>query len=325
LAADGGEFSDSAGTIYNGVHEELIEPSNSRDILGDLWAYNYIAAQWTEILPSGISPTPRWGSAFAVFPNKVLLFGGMGTQEPLSELYNVSFSDEENNSAPLATWQQMEYNYTQQIQSLYLFVAFSITQIDSTTTMHKFILYGGLNTPNIPVSGSDSGDGYLYVYDVEKNVISAVRPNGTAPQAYPLVGITTADGFFFYDGNGWTRYTSGICSDGVLALYEECDDGNTNLMDNCEMCYIQLCGNGVVDPGEDCDGGPLCTADCTCPAPFFSDGGYRNGCIPASVPAAFILMVAFPIILFAVLIGIVINFVKFTRRTNKSIVKVLFL
>jgi len=110
----------------------------------------------------------------------------------------------------------------------------------------------------------------------------------------------------------------------VLALYEECDDGNTDKGDNCEQCYIQMCGNSQLDPGEDCDDGPLCTSTCTCPPPFFRDNK-RNGCIPASDPAAFILMILFPSILFLILVGIVINFVVYTQRVNKSIVKVLFL
>jgi cysteine-rich repeat protein len=30
----------------------------------------------------------------------------------------------------------------------------------------------------------------------------------------------------------------------------------------CENCSDAVCGNGVVEAGEDCDGGPMCTASC---------------------------------------------------------------
>lgn len=56
---------------------------------------------------------------------------------------------------------------------------------------------------------------------------------------------------------------------------EECDDGSTVDGDGCSHdCKIEGCGNGKLDPGEDCDGGPsatynvaketaICNSDCT--------------------------------------------------------------
>jgi cysteine-rich repeat protein len=46
------------------------------------------------------------------------------------------------------------------------------------------------------------------------------------------------------------------CGDGLEnpAAGEECDDGNAVDNDGCSAeCQIQICGNGEVDPGEDCD------------------------------------------------------------------------
>jgi large repetitive protein len=69
----------------------------------------------------------------------------------------------------------------------------------------------------------------------------------------------------------------GECGDGAIANGEECDDDNTGDNDGCSgACDVEagwecsgspsdcnlLCGNGHVDPGEDCDGGPDCDANC---------------------------------------------------------------
>src|SRR6187402_1093389 len=60
----------------------------------------------------------------------------------------------------------------------------------------------------------------------------------------------------------------GGCGDGIMALDEECDDGNTVNKDGCsENCTLQDCGNEVLEPGEDCDTGPGdsqgCDEDCS--------------------------------------------------------------
>ena len=51
----------------------------------------------------------------------------------------------------------------------------------------------------------------------------------------------------------------GVCGNGIVDPYEECDDGNNVDGDGCSSnCKFEnLCGNGVLDPGEYCDYGPL--------------------------------------------------------------------
>ena len=76
------------------------------------------------------------------------------------------------------------------------------------------------------------------------------------------------------NGDGCTAMClAEVCGDGVVqaALGETCDDGNTTSGDGCDsLCHTEAassCGNGVVDAGEDCDGGSggsaCCAADCT--------------------------------------------------------------
>jgi cysteine-rich repeat protein len=61
------------------------------------------------------------------------------------------------------------------------------------------------------------------------------------------------------------------CGNGFVDPGEQCDDGNLVNGDGCEAnCTLPACGNDVLDPGEQCDDGNLvngdgCEANCTLP------------------------------------------------------------
>jgi cysteine-rich repeat protein len=61
---------------------------------------------------------------------------------------------------------------------------------------------------------------------------------------------------------------AGICGDGALDPGEDCDDGNTVDGDGCRAdCTVEECGDGIVDPQEECDDdntndGDGCSATC---------------------------------------------------------------
>jgi cysteine-rich repeat protein len=90
-------------------------------------------------------------------------------------------------------------------------------------------------------------------------------PNGTW-----TLGVV--DDTSSYNGrlNGWTLtlVTATACGDGGLDPGEQCDDGNPTSGDGCDAnCTPSACGNGVVAPGEDCDdgntiGGDACPSTC---------------------------------------------------------------
>lgn len=53
------------------------------------------------------------------------------------------------------------------------------------------------------------------------------------------------------------------CGDGVMNPGEECDDGNAIDGDGCDSnCTFTACGNGIVTAGEACDDGNLVDGDC---------------------------------------------------------------
>jgi len=57
----------------------------------------------------------------------------------------------------------------------------------------------------------------------------------------------------------------GGCGNGVLEPPEECDDGNTLEADGCSGgCQLEVCGNGRLDPGEFCEppNNPVCDGRC---------------------------------------------------------------
>jgi cysteine-rich repeat protein len=58
------------------------------------------------------------------------------------------------------------------------------------------------------------------------------------------------------------------CGDGELFGAEQCDDGNNDNGDGCDMnCRIEACGNGIIQDGEGCDDGNTvdkdgCSSEC---------------------------------------------------------------
>jgi cysteine-rich repeat protein len=51
-------------------------------------------------------------------------------------------------------------------------------------------------------------------------------------------------------------YRPGLCGNGRVDQFEQCDDGNLINGDGCNIiCNFELCGNGFLDIGEECDDG----------------------------------------------------------------------
>jgi len=53
-----------------------------------------------------------------------------------------------------------------------------------------------------------------------------------------------------------------VCGNGVVEMGEECDDGNFDGCDGCTpSCVAERCGNGILDCGETCDDGNTVAGD----------------------------------------------------------------
>jgi cysteine-rich repeat protein len=93
---------------------------------------------------------------------------------------------------------------------------------------------------------------------------SSPAVNAGDPAFVPDAGETDLDGAPRVSG---PRVDIGVdeitCGDGVQNPGEECDDGNTTSGDGCDAnCTVTRCGNGIVTAGEACDDGNLADGDC---------------------------------------------------------------
>jgi cysteine-rich repeat protein len=65
-----------------------------------------------------------------------------------------------------------------------------------------------------------------------------------------------------------------ICGNTVVEPGEQCDDGNVTSGDGCDAnCTFTACGNGIVTTGEDCDDGNTSGGDCCGPTCLFESPG----------------------------------------------------
>ena len=103
--------------------------------------------------------------------------------------------------------------------------------------------------------------------------------------ASPSDGGAYGGGGIYTESGSGVRYPAGyfdfcfdapVCGNGVLERGEQCDDGNAVNTDACRNdCTLPFCGDGIVDMGEQCDDGnavntDACRNDCT--LPYCGDG-----------------------------------------------------
>ena len=101
--------------------------------------------------------------------------------------------------------------------------------------------------PDAPVIGKDAG-----VPPIDARPIDAGPPD--------LCAGNTCDDGDPCNGQEQCNPADGTCFSGNAE-----DDGTacgTNHVCVSAVCSLQVCGNGMVEFGEECDGGPGCTADC---------------------------------------------------------------
>jgi cysteine-rich repeat protein len=90
-------------------------------------------------------------------------------------------------------------------------------------------------------------------------------------RAWPLIAIGLLVALLTWGcpGDGSDIITGMNCGNGVLDPGEQCDDGNNLDGDGCSAdCLLPSCGDGILDAGEACDDGNNidgdgCDADCS--------------------------------------------------------------
>ena len=104
----------------------------------------------------------------------------------------------------------------------------------------------------------DAGSGDFHV--------SAVSPavDGGPPGFVPDPGEVDLDGTARLIGSAVDLGADEVtCGNGTVEPGEECDDGNAVSGDGCDVnCTTTRCGNGIVTNGEDCDDGNVSAGDC---------------------------------------------------------------
>ena len=108
--------------------------------------------------------------------------------------------------------------------------------------------------------------------------VAALAVLAGCPSAGPYLGGGTSDSDSGPDtDSGVTTNPPPVCGDGSVDPGEQCDDGNQVGGDGCENDCTKTpppgCGDGVVDAGEDCDDGNQVQGD-----------GCENNCTPTPTP-----------------------------------------
>jgi len=102
----------------------------------------------------------------------------------------------------------------------------------------------------------------------------ALQPDGRL-----VAGGTGFDGSNRYFA--LARFVGNICGNGILEDGEQCDDGNLIDGDGCDSnCTLTACGNGVVTAGEQCDDGNTVGGDCCSSSCQFEASGSPCGSDP---------------------------------------------
>ena len=139
-------------------------------------------------------------------------------------------------------------------------------------TLYIYLYSGSANQGNLTTMSStlQNGDfieavldGGIITAKINGLVVATVANTTTLTSGRPgfetfQAGATLDD----WAGGVPAGSTQSTCGDGTLDPGEECDDGNTTDGDGCDSeCVLEKCGDGTLDPGEECDDGNTTDGD----------------------------------------------------------------
>jgi len=112
----------------------------------------------------------------------------------------------------------------------------------------------------VNVTQVEGVDGVLLAVSANDEIVYDITTGTPASFAFGFDNLNTTGGI--------AHVPAGVCGDGMVDAGEECDDGNTLDGDGCtSACVVEFCGDGVTQPTEECDdgntvGGDGCSASC---------------------------------------------------------------
>jgi len=160
--------------------------------------------------------------------------------------------------------------------------------------------YGNSEQPYALNTNRSTGD--VWITGSASDTLIRFTPTGEQFNAYPMPtrGSYMREIVFDPDGNPWTCTSdepavkegqgrgkfvkielpakTAVCGDGMVDAGEECDDGNANNCDGCSngCTLVTGCGDGVVCGAEQCDDGNTTSCD-GCSATCMTESGLRCG------------------------------------------------
>jgi len=110
-------------------------------------------------------------------------------------------------------------------------------------------------------NGADGGDIADEIAAADALIGGRVVPPIGSGYLSPSSTSSLVEALDQFNNNGECKGEGPVCGNGIVEPGEECDDGNTNNDDSCRNDCTKcpppapVCGNGIVESGEECDDG----------------------------------------------------------------------
>jgi cysteine-rich repeat protein len=100
--------------------------------------------------------------------------------------------------------------------------------------------------------GYDGLDWEIFLYD---GTGITQLTNNSYNDGAPQINNNRYVVWYGFDGSDHEIFLAlSMCGNGIIDPGEQCDDGNTNNYDGCpNNCIVPVCGDGIIAPGETCD------------------------------------------------------------------------
>lgn len=125
---------------------------------------------------------------------------------------------------------------------------------------------GSTSTAETTSAATSTGVGETTGAETTSSSTVVTTESVTGPTTGPLATSTTTEGTTD-EATATTMVGPGVCGDGLVDVGEQCDDGNDAFDDGCTpACVEEKCGDGIVQAWEECEDDSRCEQ---CMRPYF--------------------------------------------------------